>query len=312
MVASNFLLGSDIMCNLSTVSILRWNLVMLLSTLFWFSCSTSDNNEESNGKEGDETNVSVYLQQNGFQNLNLVPDQNFVSYNVLVCKSTLLNGEISVRLKTWSDSELKAYNSNNGTNFQLLPEDLYQLEEMLTLKANEKQKSIEIQFHSSEIFSRWKREKTNYVLPLRLESASVSAQENKRNLLLTIDVQAAIVKLESISGEILLNQEKVEVDIKSYYDFSGTNQSTFHCTLSVAPEAVQLVNDYNAAHGTSYELLPDDSYTLGGLTYSAGNNQASTKLTIQSTKLHPTYYLLPLCLTNADSETVLIDKSVRI
>ena len=58
------------MCNLSTVSILRWNLVMLLSTLFWFSCSTSDNNEESNGKEGDETNVSVYLQQNGFQNLN--------------------------------------------------------------------------------------------------------------------------------------------------------------------------------------------------------------------------------------------------
>lgn len=50
--------------------------------------------------------------------------------------------------------------------------------------------------------------KTNYVLPLRLESASVSAQENKRNLLLTIDVQAAIVKLESISGEILLNQEK--------------------------------------------------------------------------------------------------------
>ena len=72
MVASNFLLGSDIMCNLSTVSILRWNLVMLLSTLFWFSCSTSDNNEESNGKEGDETNVSVYLQQNGFQNLNLV------------------------------------------------------------------------------------------------------------------------------------------------------------------------------------------------------------------------------------------------
>ena len=111
---------------------------MLLSTLFWFSCSTSDNNEESNGKEGDETNVSVYLQQNGFQNLNLVPDQNFVSYNVLVCKSTLLNGEISVRLKTWSDSELKAYKSNNGTNFQLLPEDLYQLEEMLTLKANEK------------------------------------------------------------------------------------------------------------------------------------------------------------------------------
>ena len=34
----------------------------------------------------------------------------------------------------------------------------------------------------------------------------------------------------------VLNQEKVEVDIKSYYDFSGTNQSTFHCTLSVAPE----------------------------------------------------------------------------
>ena len=76
--------------------------------------------------------------------------------------------------------------------------------------------------------------------PLRLESASVSAQENKRNLLLTIDVPAAIVKLESISGEILLNQEKVEVDINSYYDFRGTNQTTFHCTLSVAPEAVDV------------------------------------------------------------------------
>lgn len=71
------------MCNLSTVSILRWNLVMLLSTLFWFSCSTSDNNEESNGKEGDETNVSVFTTE-WIQNLNLVPDQNFVSYNVLV------------------------------------------------------------------------------------------------------------------------------------------------------------------------------------------------------------------------------------
>ncbi|MCS3102981.1 DUF1735 domain-containing protein [Bacteroides ovatus] len=58
----------------------------------------------------------------------------------LFARVPFLNGEISVRLKTWSDSELKAYNSNNGTNFQLLPEDLYQLEEMLTLKANEKQK----------------------------------------------------------------------------------------------------------------------------------------------------------------------------
>ena len=81
---------------------------------------------------------------------------------------------------------------------------------------------------------------------------------------------SAIIKLESISGEILLNQEKVEVDIKSYYDFSSTNQGTFHCTLGVAPEAIQLVNNYNAAHGTSYELLPDDSYTLGGLTYTQG------------------------------------------
>ena len=48
------------MCNLSTVSILRWNLVMLLSTLFWFSCSTSDNNEESNGKEGDDFGCAGY------------------------------------------------------------------------------------------------------------------------------------------------------------------------------------------------------------------------------------------------------------
>ena len=92
-------------------------------------------------------------------------------------------------------------------------------------------KSIEIQFHSSwGNLLKMEEGKPNYVLPLRLESASVSPQENKRNLLLTIDVQAAIVKLESISGEILLNQEKVEETLKSYYDFSGTNQSTFHCS----------------------------------------------------------------------------------
>ena len=69
---------------------------MLLSTLFWFSCSTSDNNEESNGKEGDETNVSVYLQQNGFQNLNLVPDQNFVSYNVLLGFASIQSNSFKV------------------------------------------------------------------------------------------------------------------------------------------------------------------------------------------------------------------------
>lgn len=63
------------MYNLSMVSILRWNLTMLLSTLFLFSCSKSDNNEETNRKEGDKTNISVYLQQNGFLILNLVPNQ---------------------------------------------------------------------------------------------------------------------------------------------------------------------------------------------------------------------------------------------
>ena len=38
-------------------------------------------------------------------------------------------------------------------------------------------------------------------LPLRLESASVSAQENKRNLLLTIDVQAAIDRKSVVQGK---------------------------------------------------------------------------------------------------------------
>ena len=109
MATSNFLLKSAIMYNLSMVSILRWNLTMLLSTLFLFSCSKSDNNEETNRKEGDKTNISVYLQQNGFLILNLVPNQNFVSCNVLVCKSVLSGEEISVQLKPWSDSELKAY-----------------------------------------------------------------------------------------------------------------------------------------------------------------------------------------------------------
>lgn len=297
---------------LSMISILQWNLAVLLNTLLLISCSTSDNNEESDGKQGDKTNISVYLQQNGFQNLNLSTGQDLVSCNVFVCKSALSDREVSIRLRTWSNNELEAYNLNNGTNFQLLPENLYQLEETLTLIAGEKQKNVEIQFHSSDIFSAWKVEQPNYVLPLRLESTSVAVQEDKKDLLLTLDIQAPIIKLESISGEILLNQEKVEVDIKSYYDFSSTNQATFHCALSVAPEAIQLVNEYNAAHGTSYELLPDGSYTLGELTYTAGRNQVSTKLIIQSLELRPTYYLLPLCLTSVDNEAVLVDKSVRI
>lgn len=181
----------------------------ILLMIFSSSCSTNDKNDVLDGDRNERKDISVYFQQNGSQTVDISADHIVVSCEIRICKSSQSEGDTLVRLKAWSDSELEAYNLKNTTDYQLLPENFYLLNSPLTFKADEKQKSAEIQFKSSDIFEVWKEKQPRYVLPLRLESTSAKVQEEKQDLLLMLDINAAIIKLESISGKILLNQEEV-------------------------------------------------------------------------------------------------------
>ena len=60
-----------------------------------------------------------------------------------------------------------------------------------------------------------------------------------------------------------------------------------------------LIATYNAANGTSFELLPADAYTLGStsLTIPAGQQYATTTLQVYQSKIDPAKsYLLPLSI----------------
>lgn len=295
--------------------------LMFLSAglLLFLSCG-SDDTKDVSGEDGDvNSNQYLQVQPNG---LNVIKVSSGDVAQVVYPFSVELKGgsasvALTAQLEAWNEKDLEAYNKEEETAYKLLPSSLYSISTpQITLEQGIASKKVEVKFAPDKVFTEFKKNGTEYVIALRLTSSVAKVRKSQSDFLLHISYDYPTVSLVMPSQEISVSKMSMPVSVDATFNCRAdgeikTNPWNFTCTLAVPSNAEELVAKYNEDYKTSYRLLPLANYDLGeGISFKAGENEATGRITVKREGMEAVKYLLPVQLRDASHESVALHNEI--
>lgn len=295
--------------------------LMFLSAglLFFLSCG-SDDTKDVSGEDGDvNSNQYLQVQPNG---LNVIKVSSSDVAQVVYPFSVELKGgsasvALTAQLEAWNEKDLEAYNKEEETAYKLLPSSLYSISApQITLEQGIASKKVEVKFAPDKVFTEFKKNGAEYVIALRLTSSVAKVRKSQSDFLLHISFDYPTVSLVMPSQEISVSKMSMPVSVDATFNCRAdgeikTNPWNFTCTLAVPSNAEELVAKYNEDYKTSYRLLPSANYDLGeGISFKAGENEATGGITVKREGMEAVKYLLPVQLREASHESVALHNEI--
>ena len=295
--------------------------LMFLSAglLFFLSCG-SDDTKDVSGEDGDvNSNQYLQVQPNG---LNVIKVSSSDVAQVVYPFSVELKGgsasvALTAQLEAWNEKYLEAYNKEEETAYKLLPSSLYSISApQITLEQGIASKKVEVKFAPDKVFTEFKKNGAEYVIALRLTSSVAKVRKSQSDFLLHISFDYPTVSLVMPSQEISVSKMSMPVSVDATFNCRAdgeikTNPWNFTCTLAVPSNAEELVAKYNEDYKTSYRLLPSANYDLGeGISFKAGENEATGGITVKREGMEAVKYLLPVQLREASHESVALHNEI--
>lgn len=295
--------------------------LMFLSAglLLFLSCG-SDDTKDVSGEDGDiNSNQYLQVQPNG---LNVIKVSSSDVTQVVYPFSVELKGgsasvALTAQLEAWNEKDLEAYNKEEETAYKLLPSSLYSISApQITLEQGVTSKKVEVKFAPDKVFTEFKKNGTEYVIALRLTSSVAKVRKSQSDFLLHVSFDYPTVSLVLPSQEISVSKMLMPVSVDATFNFRAdgeikTNPWNFTCTLAVPSNAEELVTKYNEDYKTSYRLLPSANYDLGeGISFKAGENEATGGITVKREGMEAVKYLLPVQLGGCSHESVALHNEI--
>ena len=295
--------------------------LMFLSAglLLFLSCG-SDDTKDVSGEDGDvNSNQYLQVQPNG---LNVIKVSSSDVAQVVYPFSVELKGgsasvALTAQLEAWNEKYLEAYNKEEETAYKLLPSSLYSISApQITLEQGIASKKVEVKFAPDKVFTEFKKNGAEYVIALRLTSSVAKVRKSQSDFLLHISFDYPTVSLVMPSQEISVSKMSMPVSVDATFNCRAdgeikTNPWNFTCTLAVPSNAEELVAKYNEDYKTSYRLLPSANYDLGeGISFKAGENEATGGITVKREGMEAVKYLLPVQLREASHESVALHNEI--
>ena len=295
--------------------------LMFLSAglLLFLSCG-SDDTKDVSGEDGDvNSNQYLQVQPNG---LNVIKVSSSDVTQVVYPFSVELKGgsasvALTAQLEAWNEKDLEAYNKEEETAYKLLPSSLYSISTpQITLEQGIASKKVEVKFAPDKVFTEFKKNGVEYVIALRLTSSVAKVRKSQSDFLLHISFDYPTVSLVMPSQEISVSKMSMPVSVDATFNCRAdgeikTNPWNFTCTLAVPSNAEELVAKYNEDYKTSYRLLPSANYDLGeGISFKAGENEATGRITVKREGMEAVKYLLPVQLREASHESVALHNEI--
>ena len=295
--------------------------LMFLSAglLLFLSCG-SDDTKDVSGEDGDvNSNQYLQVQPNG---LNVIKVSSSDVTQVVYPFSVELKGgsasvALTAQLEAWNEKDLEAYNKEEETAYKLLPSSLYSISApQITLEQGIASKKVEVKFAPDKVFTEFKKNGAEYVIALRLTSSVAKVRKSQSDFLLHISFDYPTVSLVMPSQEISVSKILMPVSVDATFNCRAdgeikTNPWNFTCTLAVPSNAEELVAKYNEDYKTSYRLLPLANYDLGeGISFKAGENEATGRITVKREGMEAVKYLLPVQLREASHESVALHNEI--
>ena len=295
--------------------------LMFLSAglLLFLSCG-SDDTKDVSSEDGDvNSNQYLQVQPNG---LNVIKVSSSDVAQVVYPFSVELKGgsasvALTAQLEAWNEKDLEAYNKEEETAYKLLPSSLYSISTpQITLEQGIASKKVEVKFAPDKVFTEFKKNGTEYVIALRLTSSVAKVRKSQSDFLLHISFDYPTVSLVMPLQEISVSKMSMPVSVDATFNCRAdgeikTNPWNFTCTLAVPSNAEELVAKYNEDYKTSYRLLPSANYDLGeGISFKAGENEATGGITVKREGMEAVKYLLPVQLREASHESVALHNEI--
>lgn len=295
--------------------------LMFLSAglLLFLSCG-SDDTKDVSGEDGDvNSNQYLQVQPNG---LNVIKVSSSDVTQVVYPFSVELKGgsasvALTAQLEAWNEKDLEAYNKEEETAYKLLPSSLYSISApQITLEQGIASKKVEVKFAPDKVFTEFKKNGAEYVIALRLTSSVAKVRKSQSDFLLHISFDYPTVSLVMPLQEISVSKMSMPVSVDATFNCRAdgeikTNPWNFTCTLAVPSNAEELVAKYNEDYKTSYRLLPSANYDLGeGISFKAGENEATGGITVKREGMEAVKYLLPVQLREASHESVALHNEI--
>ena len=295
--------------------------LMFLSAglLLFLSCG-SDDTKDVSSEDGDvNSNQYLQVQPNG---LNVIKVSSSDVTQVVYPFSVELKGgsasvALTAQLEAWNEKDLEAYNKEEETAYKLLPSSLYSISApQITLEQGIASKKVEVKFAPDKVFTEFKKNGVEYVIALRLTSSVAKVRKSQSDFLLHISFDYPTVSLVMPSQEISVSKMSMPDSVDATFNCRAdgeikTNPWNFTCTLAVPSNAEELVAKYNEDYKTSYRLLPSANYDLGeGISFKAGENEATGRITVKREGMEAVKYLLPVQLREASHESVALHNEI--
>ena len=301
-------------------NIRKIGLMFLSAGLLLFLSCGSDDTKDVSSEDGDvNSNQYLQVQPNG---LNVIKVSSSDVTQVVYPFSVELKGgsasvALTAQLEAWNEKDLEAYNKEEETAYKLLPSSLYSISTpQITLEQGIASKKVEVKFAPDKVFTEFKKNGTEYVIALRLTSSVAKVRKSQSDFLLHISFDYPTVSLVMPSQEISVSKMSMPVSVDATFNCKTdgeikTNPWNFTCTLAVPSNAEELVAKYNEDYKTSYRLLPSANYDLGeGISFKAGENEATGGITVKREGMEAVKYLLPVQLREASHESVALHNEI--
>ena len=301
-------------------NIRKIGLMFLSAGLLLFLSCGSDDTKDVSGEDGDvNSNQYLQVQPNG---LNVIKVSSSDVTQVVYPFSVELKGgsasvALTAQLEAWNEKDLEAYNKEEETAYKLLPSSLYSISApQITLEQGIASKKVEVKFAPDKVFTEFKKNGVEYVIALRLTSSVAKVRKSQSDFLLHISFDYPTVSLVMPSQEISVSKMSMPVSVDATFNCRAdgeikTNPWNFTCTLAVPSNAEELVAKYNEDYKTSYRLLPSANYDLGeGISFKAGENEATGRITVKREGMEAVKYLLPVQLREASHESVALHNEI--
>lgn len=258
-------------------------LLLCAVTLFLIGC-------EDNRKEYlDDYQTLIYFRNGGDQMLKLYRVGENTVYEIPVCKGGL-NREATgtATLSVMEQSQLDMYNLENETRYRQLPDTCFRFltEAELTFASDEDNKVFRVEIMTDEVSIVQESDMENdYVLALQVRAdQAISSGINLLILHLDIDIPKLSLgtaglqsfSYTSASPEVNFYENSVVLGLDNLWAFS--------CGLAVRDQA--WLDDYNAANGTDYVLLPAANYTLpDSVAFTSGNSSVTFEVSVNRNEM---------------------------
>lgn len=260
------------------------------------------------GKEDflDEYNTRLYFINSGEQDVTLYKTGEDAVYSVPLYKGGYDDkATANVNVAVMDQAQLAVYNTENVTNYTLLPSATYALEETsFSFAGDELSKVLKVVFKTDAISV---LPEADYVLPLAL-TADKMVNEKKNIILIkpSIIVPSVYFAKTGFVDHSIYVDDKATETVTLTMTMPMDNLWDFGCDVDVDES---LLEAYNAENKKNLKLLPTTAYTMEVAPFKSGDNTSPVTLSIDKSKLEVGKYALPLRLSGCDNENFVVDES---